>query len=367
MWDHYNGWHNGWCDWHDTYHGWYHGGWGGYWNNAWGLAAAGAWWVSNWAAASTAYNWGYSSYSNPYYEAPAEPVAYADYSQPIMMPEPAPIPAGATEPPPLPPPPETASQAFDAARAAFKTGDYRTALTKVEQSLKDFPQDPVAHEFRALVLFAMGNYRAAAAAINALLAGGPGWDWTTMSSLYADTETYKKQLKALEDAATAAPNDPATHFLLAYHYTTVGETDLAIAELKTVHKLQPNDVVTTRLLTMLAGDEAVASKEPKPVPPEVKPADIQLDIVGSWTAATPDGGSIGLTIKKDGKFEWSVNRGPKKSSFGGTFALQDNVLMLERSAGGALTGQVEALANDKFRFKVLGGPDTDPGLTFAKK
>jgi tetratricopeptide (TPR) repeat protein len=367
MWGHYDHWHDHFNDWHDHWHGWYHGHWGGYWNNGWGYAAAGAAWVNSWALASTLYNWGYGAYSNPYYVEPAQPVTYLNYSEPIIVPEPAPIPAGATEPPPPPRPPETASQAFDAARTAFKAGDYRTALTKVEQSLKDFPEDPVAHEFRALVLFALGEYRSAAAAIYALLAGGPGWDWTTLSSLYDDPETYKRQLAALQNAAAAAPNDPAPHFLLAYHYITVGLPGKAEEELAIVHKLLPNDALTTRLYSALAGDEAKGEEAPKPAPAEEKLPDIKLDIVGSWSAATPDGGSIGLSMKSDGKFEWTVQRGAKKTSFGGTFTLDENVLMLERSAGGALTGRVEALANDKFRFKAIGGGDADPGLTFVKK
>ena len=115
------------------------------------------------------------------------------------------------------------------------------------------------------------------------------------------------------------------------------------------------------------GDEGKHDADDNAAAADEKLADIKLDILGSWVATTPDGGSIGLTVKPDGKFEWSVNRGAKKSSFGGTFTLEDNVLMLERSAGGALTGRVEALANDKFRFKVIGGGDTDPGLTFVKK
>ncbi len=102
------------------------------------------------------------------------------------------------------------------------------------------------------------------------------------------------------------------------------------------------------------------------VPP--KPAaDIQLDITGDWTATRPDGGKIGLGVKQDGGFVWSVaDKAGKKDSFDGTFSLEDNVLILERKSGGALMGRVTALADNKFQFKVLGGGDTDPGLTFTK-
>ena len=41
------------------------------------------------------------------------------------------------------------------------------------------PNDASLHEFRALVLFALGQYEQAAATLYAVLSNGPGWDWTT--------------------------------------------------------------------------------------------------------------------------------------------------------------------------------------------
>ena len=89
--------------------------------------------------------------------------------------------------------------------------------------------------------------------------------------------------------------------------------------------------------------------------------------MGEWIAARPDGGKIGLSVKDDGSFSWSVeDKGGKKDACDGSFTLEDNVLMLERKAGGALMGRVTALADNKFLFKVVGSGDADPGLTFAK-
>ena len=58
------------------------------------------------------------------------------------------------------------------------------------------PNDPTLHEFRRLVLFALDRYDEAAAALYAVLSVGPGWDWTTLISLYGDPETYTQQLRA---------------------------------------------------------------------------------------------------------------------------------------------------------------------------
>ena len=46
------------------------------------------------------------------------------------------------------------------------------------------------------MLFALKRYDEAAAALYAVLSVGPGWDWTTLISLYADPETYTQQLRA---------------------------------------------------------------------------------------------------------------------------------------------------------------------------
>jgi predicted Zn-dependent protease len=271
------------------------------------------------------------------------------------------LPESGQEPPPMP---QTATDLFNEALAEFKAGNYGSALAKTEAALKDFPNNPVMHEFRALVLFAMGRYQEASSAIYALLASGPGWDWTTLQSLYSDMDTYANQVFALEKAAAAKPDDAALQFLLAYHYTTAGQTAAAKDTLTKLRKLLPNDSLVAQLAQAVGVEpEKVATKEPSPKPV----ADIQLDITGNWTATRPDGGKIALSVKPDGGFVWSVEeKEKKKDSFDGTFSLEDNVLILERKSGGALMGRVTALADNKFQFKVLGGGDTDPGLTFTK-
>ena len=169
-------------------------------------------------------------YNNPFYVAPqtvavgAAPLDagynYVDYSQPIPVPpqqdfatysdsgsaagyDSYPPSDGSNAPPPttalppsdaLPPageaappdatngPPPEAIQAFDAARDAFKSNDYPRALRDVDKAIKFLPSDTTLHEFRALVLFAQGKYRDAAAGAYAVLSVGPGWTWETVAS-----------------------------------------------------------------------------------------------------------------------------------------------------------------------------------------
>ena len=253
-------------NWRGAYGG-YHKGWAnGYWhgyhdNNNWGwgrFATGAAVGVTAWALGSSFYNWGYASYANPYYAeaAVAQPIvieqtvvggepqtvtvpAFAyDYSQPIDT-QSAPPPAEVADP---------AVAKFDSARQAFRTGDYAGALRLTDEALKVLPNDATLHEFRALVLFAAGKYDLAAGPLYAVLSVGPGWDWTTMIGLYPSVDVYTAQLRKLEAFVTANPRSTSGRFVLAYHYLTQGHTDAAVAQLKQVVALAPQDTLSAQLV-----------------------------------------------------------------------------------------------------------------------
>src|SRR5262249_54855415 len=145
---------------------------------------------------------GYYEYSNPYYEevpplAVAEAVPAYDYSQPITLTNFVPVSVEASQPvegaaaapappeqPPNPPQVQAGLKVVHPAPAASLQGNYKEALKLTDQAQRAAPGDPVLHEFRALVQFALKDYHQAAATLNALLAVAPGWDWTTMIGLY---------------------------------------------------------------------------------------------------------------------------------------------------------------------------------------
>jgi hypothetical protein len=88
--DHINDWNGAWygnyAHWHQAYHPWYHGAWHGNAFNNWGVGPV-TWGLSAWGLNSLAYNFGYSSYSNPFYEAPpvvVEGPQPLNYSQPVI-------------------------------------------------------------------------------------------------------------------------------------------------------------------------------------------------------------------------------------------------------------------------------------------
>jgi tetratricopeptide (TPR) repeat protein len=203
-------------------------------------------------------------YTNPYCVQPATgPTAVFDYSQPLPSPPVPPVsvigqPEPTTE---AEQPPAEVVKGFEAARGAFKQGDYRKALEQVDKAIARLPGDAVLHEFRALVHFALGNYRDAAATIYPVLAAGPGWDWETMKSLYPDVKTYTEQLRALEAYQRSNPKSPEASFVLAYHYLVLEYPEAARKQLENVVALRPDDKLAAQLIQFLT-----QSRSDKPAP-----------------------------------------------------------------------------------------------------
>jgi tetratricopeptide (TPR) repeat protein len=381
----YWGYHSGWM--HGYWNGHYPGGWG--WNRYWG-GYPGYWWggglglgvglglgwgLSPWLFGPMLYDWGYSSYYNPYYAiadptvVASQPVIY-DYSQPITSVSQAPEETVMTQ----------ATTLFDGAREAFKTGDYPRALDLADQCLKQTPNDSAVHEFRALVLFALKRYDEAAAALYAVLSVGPGWDWTTLISLYADPETYTQQLRALEDYCTQSPNLAPPRFVLAYQYLTEGFSDAAIRQLKNVVALQPKDQLSAQLLGQLeqkeqapAGGDLASAPSPagtaaSPSPTEATSNAKAGDLTGAWTAQPSADVAITLTFGDKGHFVWKVSRQGKDQQFDGTSTYESGILTMvqQQNNSNVMVGNVAWKDDDHFTFKVLGGGPNDPGLSFAK-
>jgi tetratricopeptide (TPR) repeat protein len=260
--------------------GWHHGYWN-YWNKLPAL----------WLGSGVAAGWLLSPgdafvYGNPYYVPPAATYAapqYLDYSTPLPAPSageladaypPEPDSADettafATTAPPAPraddPAVAAANAALDQARAAFQRGDYAQAQALAEQAIASLPSDATLHEFRALTLFAQARYKEAAAALYAVLAAGPGWDWPTMASFYADVATYTRQLRDLEDYVRQHPDDAAARFVLAYQYLVQGHKDAAVTHLRAVVRLKPEDKLSAALLrALVSGDAAGGPAAPPP-------------------------------------------------------------------------------------------------------
>jgi tetratricopeptide (TPR) repeat protein len=352
----------------------------GYWGRPLG------WGFGGWGLGMMAYNSGYYPYNNPYYYSGAGQMGGYNYANPIPVatnvdagPGPAVAAVDDSGPPPTP---QSDNPAFDAARTAFREANYDAALANVDAAISKTPTDSVFHEFRALTLFAMQDYKQAAGVVHSLLAVGPGWDWTTMSSLYADPDVYTQQLRALEQYVLANPKAADAHFLLAYEYTVIGHSDAAANQLQQVVKLMPSDRLAGELLRMVQGPpkqdtqatppgpEIAATAVSSTTPEQPQPDPIDKDkLPGSWSASRPDGSSFALNLTDDGKFTWKFSVPKQKGDeFSGTYTTDGPVLILQRDGGGggALPGVVTFDGDGKFNFRMVGAPPEDKGLDFGK-
>jgi tetratricopeptide (TPR) repeat protein len=354
----YGHWYHG--DWHDHYH----------WDHPWHYGPVG-WWsagfvVGGFVTAAVVWDapwrWGYWPYYNPYYtEVIVIDNTPIDYSRPIVVATPSPATQVAAAGQQAAD--GQAEQALDAARDAFVRSDYASAMTQVNRAIVLKPNDTVPHEFRGLVLFALHRYKEAAASLYAVLSVGPGWDWTTMSSLYTDVNVYTEQLRDLEKYVNANPSSADARFVLAYHYLTCGHTDSAAAQFKAVVRLNPKDQLSAQILHAL--DTTDTAKQPATAAASSKPVKAAT-LVGNWKAKRADGKTIALNLSNDGKYTWTFAQNDKPQAFSGDYSVADNLLVLKQAGTPMMVGQVTPTAADGFNFKLPGDNPDDPGLTFGK-
>ncbi len=268
-------------------------------------------------------------------------------------------------------------KAFDAAGEAFKKKDYDLALRQIDEALEKLPVDPALHQFRGLVLFALGDYQQSAAIVYAVLAVSPGWDWTTLSSRYADQEEFPRQLRVLETHHKQNPDSAAAAFLRGYYYTTCRHTQPAVKQFQNAVELLPDDELLPSLLALIQGalekSPAVSSsRTPTAQIPRVAADKPQSNgplemskLVGDWKASRGGEVKISLTLRDDQHFVWVATRNGTSRRIAGRFALAGNMLFLAGGSG-ALVGNVEPRDHGGFNFKLHDNDTSHPGLDFTR-
>lgn len=297
-----------------------------------------------------------------------------DYSQPLVGSvyiDPADVrnyPAGTPVAPP------EAVQLMDSARMAFWRGEYDLALRYTDSALGLMPRDRALHEFRALVLFSLRRYEEAAMTLHAVLAAGPGWDWTTLSGLYPRIEIYTAQLRALEAYQRLHRQSAEARFLLGYFYMTGGYEDAAAAQYREVVRLVPNDAVAAQLLQTVAppAEQPQIAAQPDVFPSPEEVGTPTADAVakgrlrGTWRTTAPDGTNIVLTIIDASKFAWVFTHDGKSTTVSGTYTLGESTLMLNDPQAGPMVGKATFNADESFTFQMPGAPAGEGVLVFRR-
>ncbi len=327
------------------------------------------WGLLGWSLGSLIYDCGYRTYYNPY---PVSVPVVAQgidisYTEPISR-----IAAGTA------PEDEAAVEAMTRSsestiadsQVAFKQRNYLVALELADKAIAASPGDGALHEYRALILFALGNYADAAGVLNPVIASGPGWDWSTVIALYDTQDTYTGQLRKLEAWSKAKPGAADCHFLLGYHYMVCGRPDVATPQFELASRLMPADGVSKELLELTKA----TAKDSDPAPPaeadEVKPATTPVPLeklTGAWVSTRDAGSNITLVFGDDGKFTWTYHNDGKVTELAGEFSLNDNGLLVLASKESQMIASVVLPADGEMKFVLTGGPPADPGLDFKKQ
>ena len=210
------------------------------------------------------WHWGYWSYYNPYCtEVIVVDNATIDYSQPIVLAAPAPVPRASRQRPTPALAESEASQLLDASRNAFARAIIQTAMTLVNQAIAKKPNDAVPHEFRAPDPVCHQAVQAGRGGDLRRAVGRPRLGLADALQLLSRPERLHRATPcAWSSTARENPSLPEVRFLLAYHYMSCGHNEAAAAELKEVVRLNPKDQLSAQLLAGLSGDKPAASPAP---------------------------------------------------------------------------------------------------------
>ena len=338
-------------------------------------------------------NWLYSGYTNPYYATviaaqPAQTTVVYDYSQPINVTAEAPNPAAES----------STEQVFSAARDAFKAGDFQRALDLTDQVLKDTPNVPVVHEFRASVSSRSSvstRRRPSITPCSRPDLAGTGPPWSAFTRTWTPIPTSFAPSKPRSGATRARPRRSSCLATITSSRDT--KTRLPASSRRST-QLQPSDQLSASFVKALkkvseqpagqpaqvnvaaAGQPAGATAAPaQPAAPAALPAQPAAEqpqqpeppppppasLVGTWKAQPAADLSIALTLQADGQFAWEVDSKGQKQTLTGQAGFKDNTLALLQEDGPPLVGKITEEGGTKFVFTPTGGQKA-PGLTFTK-
>jgi tetratricopeptide (TPR) repeat protein len=149
-----------------------------------------------------------------------------------------------------------ASDYVSSGEQSFQAGQYDQALKDWQHALVDNPNNGGVILLMAQALFALGKYDNAAGAVQAGMQMLPQNEWGNVvknyTQVYSNIQKYTDQLKALENARNAKPDDPAMRFVLGYHFGYLGYPKQAVAELDKALALQPKDLGSQELRDIFA-------------------------------------------------------------------------------------------------------------------
>ena len=154
------------------------------------------------------------------------------------------------EPPPVEPK-ALARYLIDRAREAFQQDEPGRAADRLRAAIELDPADAMTHFLLAQVLVARGEYPEAVATIREGLRREPNWPAAKfdLRAWYARPAEYDADMKALQAASAARPNDPGLLFLHGYQLWFLGDRkEAAVLFRKASARTKENAIVERFLL-----------------------------------------------------------------------------------------------------------------------
>jgi tetratricopeptide (TPR) repeat protein len=163
---------------------------------------------------------------------------------------------------------ENARVFADKGEADFKARDYKGAVYSWKHAVIDDASNGVLTMMLAQGFFATGQYNEAAGATQQAMQLLPKDQWGVVvknyKELYTNIQDYTDQLRALEKAVKAKPEDPALRFLAGFHYAYLGYPKEAIDQLDKGLKVAPRDELAKKLRDEMQAKLAKPAEPPKP-------------------------------------------------------------------------------------------------------
>lgn len=223
----------------------------------WGLANLGYGWGS--------YGWGGYPLGTTYAYQPTVPYSYSAVVEQPSSNIAAPVTTSDSADSPSAP---NGDDFAAAGESLFKGGDYKGAARAWRHALVDDSNNGGIMLLLSQALFAQGAFDEAAGTLEQALQIVPVDQWGMVvknyTDLYSNIGDYSEQLKALEKARTAKPDDPGLRFLLGYHYGYLGYPEHAVREIDAGLKKIPKDDMATRLRAQFAKAPPKSAPSPQP-------------------------------------------------------------------------------------------------------
>lgn len=175
---------------------------------------------------------------------------------------------------------EVAAEYQSAAERAFREKRYNDAARSASHAIVEDAGNGKLYLFQSQTLFAIGDYRGAAAAIrratNLLDASDWGYVVENGAKFYSGRD-YVTQMERLVEHAKQNPASPHLHLLRGYHYLYLGYRDAAQKLLARASELDDRDDLTRRLLAMTRDE----------LPPPPAPEELPLSDAGAISLPNP--------------------------------------------------------------------------------